>query len=343
MFTQWILAGLTVLVVGARPRSWLCTSVACIPAAVAAALDGGASVAPALSVVWPMLAFLALGMGATALAGRAGLAAWAVERLASAGGGSSWRLFCLVSTASVGLTAVVSLDGAVVLMTPVIVELRRRFDAPFRPLLLAVVALANASSVAVPEGNPTNLVVLRGLDVPLDVAAAQMILPGLAATVICLGLVAWSNRRALACRYRPVPASGGGVPQVRTGLLAAGRSGLQVAAILVPLLPLGPFPQGATGTLPQLLLVALTCGGLAALVNNLPASAIVATSLVPGPGALAALVGLSVGALATPHGSVATLVAGDLADAPAGGRTLVRAAVLGTVAATVVLWARVVA
>jgi Na+/H+ antiporter NhaD/arsenite permease-like protein len=227
-------------------------------------------------------------------------------------------------------------------MTPVIVELRRRFDAPFRPLLLAVVGLANASSVAVPEGNPTNLVVLRGLDVPLDTAAAEMFLPGLAATLVCLGLVAWSNRRALACRYGPVPGSGEGAPQVRAGLLAAVRSSLQVAAILVPLLPLAPLRPGATGTLPQLLLVALACGGLAALVNNLPASAIVATSLVPGPGALASLVGLSVAALATPHGSVATLVAGDLADAPACGRMLAPAAVLGTVAATVVLWARVV-
>jgi hypothetical protein len=116
-----------------------------------------------------------------------------------------------------------------------------------------------------------------------------------------------------------------------------------VVAVLAALLPVAPLRPGATGTLPALLLVALACAGLAALVNNLPASAVVATSLVAGPGAFAALVGLSVGALATPHGSVATLIASDLADAPAHGRTLLRAAVLGTVTATVVLWARVVA
>jgi hypothetical protein len=51
----------------------------------------------------------------------------------------------------------------------------------------------------------------------------------------------------------------------------------------------------------------------AALANNLPASVSVGAVLGAGPSAYAATIGLGVGALATPQGSVATLLAADLA------------------------------
>jgi hypothetical protein len=49
----------------------------------------------------------------------------------------------------------------------------------------------------------------------------------------------------------------------------------------------------------------------AALANNLPVSAAVAALATSGPVAYAALIGLSVGVLATAHGSVATMIARD--------------------------------
>ena len=68
-----------------------------------------------------------------------------------------------------------------------------------------------------------------------------------------------------------------------------------------------------------LLAVALAAGAAAAVANNLPASVSAAALLAAGPTAYAASIGLAVGALATPQGSVATLIATDLAgpDAPA--------------------------
>ena len=59
-------------------------------------------------------------------------------------------------------------------------------------------------------------------------------------------------------------------------------------------------------------------GLAAALANNLPASVSVGSLLGAGPSAYAATIGLGVGALALPQGSVATLLAVDLAgpDAP---------------------------
>ncbi len=51
----------------------------------------------------------------------------------------------------------------------------------------------------------------------------------------------------------------------------------------------------------------------AALTNNLPASVSVGSLLGAGPSAYAATIGLGIGALAMPQGSVATLLAVDLA------------------------------
>jgi Na+/H+ antiporter NhaD/arsenite permease-like protein len=38
-----------------------------------------------------------------------------------------------------------------------------RYGAPLAPLVLGAVAVANAASIAVPQGNPTNLVVINHL------------------------------------------------------------------------------------------------------------------------------------------------------------------------------------
>ena len=101
------------------------------------------------------------------IAVRLGAARWVADALAVRSRLSSRRLFVLVCVLAALLTALVSLDGAVVLMVPVVVELHRRFGAPLRALLLGVVAVANASSLALPEGNPTNLVVIERLGLPL--------------------------------------------------------------------------------------------------------------------------------------------------------------------------------
>jgi hypothetical protein len=62
----------------------------------------------------------------------------------------------------------------------------------------------------------------------------------------------------------------------------------------------------------QLLAVTAGAAALAAVTNNLPASVVAATVLQPGAAAYAVLSGVSVGALAGPRGSVATLLVRDL-------------------------------
>ena len=116
------------------------------------------------------------------------------------------------------------------------------------------------------------------------------------------------------------------------------RLGVQLTSLLVLLIP-------AAASLPALHVAgiggALAVAGLTAaaacLANNLPASAAVAAALT-GPAAYAALAGVSVGALGTEHGSVATLLAGDLAGARAYDRRIVPFVAAALAAATALLW-----
>lgn len=92
------------------------------------------------------------------------------------------------------------------------------------------------------------------------------------------------------------------------------RLGVQVLGLLVVTSALGVHLRSpATLGLAGLAGIALAVGAASALANNLPVSVCVAGLLSAGPSAYAALIGLGVGSLATPHGSLATLIATDLA------------------------------
>jgi hypothetical protein len=122
------------------------------------------------------------------------------------------------------------------------------------------------------------------------------------------------------------------------------RLGLQIGSLLVVLdalrqsLDLGSISVSSPSVAGLAVVAAAVTLG-AAIANNLPASAAVATLLSAGPGSYAALLGLSAGALATPHGSVATLVSLDMSpEAPGRGAPLAwTAAALAAVAAGVIL------
>ena len=101
------------------------------------------------------------------------------------------------------------------------------------------------------------------------------------------------------------------------------------------------MPLSTIGRL-GLLTVALSTGVAAAVANNLPVSAAAPALLAAGPAAYAASIGLGVGALATPQGSVATLLAAEVAGADApelSARTLGPLAAGAVLTATLLLWA----
>jgi len=178
-----ILAAVAVGAIALRPEG----GVAVLVVAAAAGIDAlaGADAGPALDTVLPLACFLTAALSLAAMIERSGLCDRAAAVLARAGRGRCLALYALVCAVCAGLTAVVSLDGAVVLMVPLVLVLHRRFGAPFAPLFVGVVAVANPVSIAVPQGNPTNLVVMERLGLSPAVFTAHLLVPGLAAAVAC--------------------------------------------------------------------------------------------------------------------------------------------------------------
>jgi arsenical pump membrane protein len=379
-----ILAVAALGVVALRPRSWYSAlgAAACATVALAGGAAGPDGAVDAIRAAGPPILFIAAVMGLALLADQSGLAAKLAGVLAAGGRGRTTALFLLVCVTSALLTAALSLDGAVVVMVPVIAALARRHGAPLRPLLLATVGVANSFSAALPAGNPTNLVVMERLGISPGGFAARMLLPSLGATLACVAVLWLVERRTLAAAYEPgsdeqALARAGGIRLAVAALSAAAaadwisplvglspalpvtavavvaltaarrrplialplRLGVQIGSLLVVLdslragLHLGSVGL-ASPTLAGLALVAAAVTLGAALANNLPASAAVAALLAAGPGSYAALLGLSAGALATPHGSVATLVSLDMSRYPARGG-LARTWAAGALAAVV--------
>ena len=377
-----ILAGVAVVALAARPGTASGAAVALCAATLDAAL--GAAVAPAIRIVAPMVVFLAAALTLAGTLERSGLGERVAATLARRARGSSLTLYAYVCMTCAALTATVSLDGAVVLMVPVLLALKHRHGAPFSPLFLGMVVVANASSIAVPQGNPTNLLIIERLGIATTTFLAHMLAPGLLAAVLCAGSVAVSERRRLALPYAPSPTppqplsrsereavaafvvaalAGWVAPLLGIApwwpfsaavalVLIAGRRrpaaivpwqiGIQIAATLVVVQALGvPHLGGLGSTLPALLLVAVLTGGAAALLNNLPVGASAVALITAPPLGYAASVGLAVGSLATPQGSVATLLASELAGADApklSVRRLAPLAIVAVLAATLTLW-----
>jgi arsenical pump membrane protein len=357
------------------------------PVVAAAALDvaAGASAAPALEVVVPLVAFLGAALTLAAQVERSGLAERAALALATRARGNAFALYAASCALCALLTAVVSLDGAVVLMVPLLLALARRCEAPLAPLFLGVVAVANMASIAVPQGNPTNLVVIDRLGLSPAAFIAHMLLPGLAAAAACAGAVALTARRTLLRGYRRpqragrVPLSGAErhaafalaaaavagwsapfvgvepwwpfagavalalvVRRERVRPIVPWRIAAQVGglAVVIGSLGLGVPTPPAPGLL-GMLAVAVIVGTASALANNLPVSISVTALLAAGRSAYAASIGLAMGSLATPQGSVATLIASELAGASAPPLRASRLAPLSAASialATVFLW-----
>ncbi|HZO49500.1 MAG TPA: SLC13 family permease [Gaiellaceae bacterium] len=345
---ELILAAVAVGAVTASPRRWWATAVAAAAAVPSAGL-APASLPAELGVALRTALFLASALTLAAATVRSGLVPWLAQRLLAGACKRAAVLYAEICLLTAALTLAISLDGAVVLVAPLLTELRRRAGAPLAPLLLGCVAVANGLSAAVPQANPTNLVLMHGLDLGTGAFVRALGLPSLAAAAGGALAVALAARRSLA-RPLQVPGSAaaarpraavlaalalaaagaalaplaGVSPVWPLALVAAAASArtrtrpavpvrvaLQVWALLAALAPLAPRVD-----VPRVGLAAVTVAvsAAAALGSNLPVSAAVAT-LAPGrPDAFGAVLGASAGALATPHGSVATLLALELAD-----------------------------
>jgi arsenical pump membrane protein len=179
--------GLLVAVLGAaviRPWGWPEAGVA-VPAAVLAIATGAISPhrAQATAVrLGPVVGFLAAVLVLAQLCQDEGLFRACGAWLARGGRpGRASRLLARVFAVASVVTAVLSLDATVVLLTPVVFATAARLGARAKPHVYGCTHLANSASLLLPVSNLTNLLAFAVYGLSFTRFAGLMALPWLAA------------------------------------------------------------------------------------------------------------------------------------------------------------------
>lgn len=163
----------------ARPKN-LPEAVAAVPAAGALIVLGVVAPGRAWSEVntlLPVVAFLAAVLVLSHLCHAEGLFVAAGALMARQAHGSSQRLLVLVFGIASVVTAVLSLDATVVLLTPVVLATATRAGLKPTPHVYATTHLANSASVLMPISNLTNLLALTASGLTFARFTALMALP----------------------------------------------------------------------------------------------------------------------------------------------------------------------
>jgi arsenical pump membrane protein len=261
-------------------------------AIIAAALVPHAAATAAAATAGPFATLAAIIL-ASALAGRLGAFA-ALARALIPARSTPVVAAAAALTFTALLSALVNLDVAVVVATPVALGAARHQRLSAGRLAVAVAVTANATSFLLPTSNITNLLLVSHLRLSAAAYVGDSWLPWLFVTTITIAPLAWWAARG---RTTSVQTAGPGGPSART------------ASDLIPMYLLAAAIRALLGglTLAGGFTSQLTAGVLlAATVNNLPAAA----AIVPHgtAGLWAAILATTIGPGLLVTGSVATLI-----------------------------------
>ncbi len=177
---------LSLVVAVTRPFG-LSEAVVAVPGAVVVVLTG---ILPAhaalerLKEIGPTVGFLAAILVFGHLCAEAGVFDYLGTRAALASGGRPRRLLVLVVVLAASVTAVLTLDATVVLLTPVVLTTVHRMRIAARPHAYACTHLANSGSLLLPVSNLTNLLAFAASGLSFGHFAALMALPWVLACAI---------------------------------------------------------------------------------------------------------------------------------------------------------------
>ena len=177
--------------------------------------------------------FFLLGMMVlTWLVEQAGVFAWLADRVAGLAGGSGPRSSHSSFVLAAIVTALLSLDVTVLILTPIVYALTVAAAPGRRPFMFACTFVANTGSLVLPISNLTNLLVYSGLGLDFGAFAGRMWLPNLVAVLVNFGVFRWLFRDRLPGHFGASPDD---LPPVNWWFRIAA---LALAATLVGLLAL---------------------------------------------------------------------------------------------------------
>jgi arsenical pump membrane protein len=200
-------AALLVLLVTAyalpRARVELALGLAAAAAALATRIIGRSELEATLRHLGPLVAFLVTILVVSDVCARAGLFTAAAARVRSISRGEPVRLFGGVFLLAAAVTAVLSLDATVVLLTPVVVAAAAAAGTSPRPGAHACLRMANSASLLLPVSNLTNLLAMPHLD--LTFAGFAVVMAPVLGAVLVVEYVVLRVlfRRDLGARPRP--------------------------------------------------------------------------------------------------------------------------------------------
>jgi arsenical pump membrane protein len=131
---------------------------------LATGLVGRAELEDTLRQLFPVVVFLVTILVVSDVCARAGLFAAAARLVGRASHGRPDRLLLGIFLLAALVTAVLSLDATVVLLTPIVVGAAAALGTSDRPGAFACLRMANSASLLLPVSNLTNLLALPYLD-----------------------------------------------------------------------------------------------------------------------------------------------------------------------------------
>jgi arsenical pump membrane protein len=176
----------------ARPRG-LSEAVAAVPAALIVIAIGAISTQQAAKQITDLsgvVGFLGAVLVLAKLCDDEGLfdaAGAVIARVPRGSHGLLRQVFVIAAT----ITAVLSLDATVVLLTPVVLAAVRRLRTPVRPYAYATAHLANGASLLLPVSNLTNLLAFHLAGVSFTEFTLVMALPWLATVATLYVVFRW--------------------------------------------------------------------------------------------------------------------------------------------------------
>ncbi len=169
-----------------RPRG-LPEAVAAVPAAAVVVVLGLVSPHAAWAetrTLLPVVAFLVAVLALSHLCDAEGLFAAAGDLMARLSRGRPQRLLGAVFAVASVVTAVLSLDATVVLLTPVVFATAARSGMRPKPFVYACTHLANSASLLLPVSNLTNLLAFTASGLSFSHFGALMALPWVAVVAV---------------------------------------------------------------------------------------------------------------------------------------------------------------